>query len=96
MSVDLLPAFTCQFTKTSDGVSIFVRTKPDPGKPSLLLLDGFPQTHVEYHRIIVSLLLLFVTVLLDLRGYGQSAIVTSTNGSGYSKRLMANDYISVM
>ncbi|KAG4264864.1 hypothetical protein FPRO03_00148 [Fusarium proliferatum] len=96
MTSDLFPGFTRQFIETSDGVSIFVRTKIDPGKPPLLLLHGFPQTHVEYHRVIPSLLPHFSIILLDLRGYGQSATVPSTNGSGYSKRLMANDCISVM
>ncbi|KAF4946512.1 hypothetical protein FGADI_11150 [Fusarium gaditjirri] len=96
MASDLLPGFTNQFIKTSDGVSIFTRTKIDSGKPPLLLLHGFPQTHVEFHRIIPSLLPHFSIVLVDLRGYGQSAIVPSTNGSGYSKRLMANDCIFVM
>ncbi|KAF5707965.1 haloacetate dehalogenase H-1 [Fusarium mundagurra] len=96
MASDLLPDFTRQFIETSDGVSIFVRTKIDSGKPPLLLLHGFPQTHVEYHRIIPSLLPHFSIILLDLRGYGQSATVPSTSGSGYSKRLMANDCVSVM
>ncbi|CZR32583.1 uncharacterized protein FPRO_01987 [Fusarium proliferatum ET1] len=96
MAPDLLPGFTRQFIKNSDGVSIFVRTKIDSTKPPLLLLHGFPQTHVEYHRVIPSLLPHFSIILLDLRGYGESATVPSTNGSGYSKRLMANDCISVM
>ncbi|KAF5686308.1 haloacetate dehalogenase H-1 [Fusarium circinatum] len=96
MPHDLLPGFTHQFVKTSDGVSIFVRATIYPGKPPLLLLHGFPQTHVEYHRIIPSLLPHFSIILLDLRGYGLSTIVPSNNGSGYSKRLMANDCISVM
>ncbi|KAG4293560.1 hypothetical protein FPRO06_00145 [Fusarium proliferatum] len=96
MAYEPFPGFTSQFIETSDGVSIFVRTKIDPGKPPLLLLHGFPQTHVEYHRIVPSLLPHFSIILLDLRGYGQSATVPSTSGSGYSKRLMANDCISVM
>ncbi|KAG5744248.1 hypothetical protein H9Q70_013049 [Fusarium xylarioides] len=96
MASDLLPGFTREFIETSDGISIFVRTKIDSEKPALLLLHGFPQTHLEYHRIIPSLLPHFSIVLLDLRGYGQSATVPSTNGSGYSKRLMANDCIYAM
>ncbi|RYC81936.1 hypothetical protein BFJ63_vAg15164 [Fusarium oxysporum f. sp. narcissi] len=96
MASDLLPGFTRQSIETSDGVSIFVRTKIDSGKPPLFLLHGFPQTHVEFHRMVPSLLPHFSIILLDLRGYGQSAIVPSTNGSGYSKRLMAQDCISVM
>ncbi|KAF5633837.1 haloacetate dehalogenase H-1 [Fusarium tjaetaba] len=96
MATDMLRGFTRQFIETADGVSIFVRTKIDSGKPPLLLLHGFPQTHVEYHHIVHPLVPHFSVILLDLRGYGQSATVPSTNGSGYSKRLMANDCISVM
>ncbi|KAJ3534568.1 hypothetical protein NM208_g3179 [Fusarium decemcellulare] len=95
MAPDLLPGFTRQFIKTPEA-SIFVRTKVDPNKPPLLLLHGFPQTHVEFHPIIPSLLPHFSIVLLDLRGYGASSTVPSTNGSGYSKRLMAQDCVSVM
>ncbi|TPX13343.1 uncharacterized protein E0L32_006316 [Thyridium curvatum] len=78
------------------GGSIFVRAKTDADKPPLLLIHGYPQTHVEWHPIIPALLPHFSVVLIDLRGYGQSSIVPSTNGSGYSKRLMAEDCIAVM
>ncbi|UPL02298.1 hypothetical protein LCI18_013232 [Fusarium solani-melongenae] len=96
MAPDLFPGFTRQFIQTPDGASIFVRAKIDSGKPPLLLLHGFPQTHAEFHPIIPSLLPHFSIVLIDLRGYGASSVVPSTNGSGYSKRLMAQDCASVM
>lgn len=80
--------------------SIFVRVSQTEGKdtkPPLLLLHGFPQTHVKFHKITPFLLPYFTIVLLDLRGYGASSSVPhSSNGSGYSKRLMGQDCISVM
>lgn len=96
MGTDFFPGFTRQFIEPQPGVSIFVRTLLHEDKPPLLLLHGFPQTHVEFHRIVPSLSPHFSIVLLDLRGYGESSVVPSQNGSGYSKRLMAEDCIFVM
>ncbi|KAH7175372.1 Alpha/Beta hydrolase protein [Dactylonectria macrodidyma] len=96
MATDLFPGFTRQFITTSDDVSIFVRAKLEANKPPLLLLHGLPQTHAEFHPIIPSLLPHYSIVLMDLRGYGASSAVSSTNGFGYSKRLMAQDCVFVM
>ena len=98
MSSDLFPGFSSQFITTSLDARIFVRVSPLKNtKPPLLLLHGFPQTHVEFHKITPFLLPYFTIVLLDLRGYGASFPVPhSFNGSGYSKRLMGQDCISVM
>ncbi|ODM16328.1 hypothetical protein SI65_08328 [Aspergillus cristatus] len=52
---------------------------------------------MEFHKITPFLLPHFTIVLLDLRGYGASSSVPhSSNGSGYSKRLMGQDCISVI
>ncbi|KAI1465552.1 Alpha/Beta hydrolase protein [Daldinia caldariorum] len=96
MGSDLFPGFTQQYINTSQGVSIFVRTLIDQTKPPLLLLHGFPQTHVEFHKIVPYLRPHFSVVLTDLRGYGASSVVPSANGSAYSKRLMAQDCVQVM
>lgn len=98
MSSDLFPGFSSQFITTSLGARIFVRvSEPKGTKPPLLLLHGFPQTHIEFHKITPFLLPHFTIILLDLRGYGASSSVPhSSNGSGYSKRLMGQDCISVM
>ncbi len=100
MPTDYFPNFSSQYITTSLGARLFVRTsapKSPTSKPPLLLLHGFPQTHIEFHRIAPSLLPHFTLILLDLRGYGASSpVLSSTNGSGYTKRLMGQDCLSVM
>lgn len=41
--------------------------------PPLLLLHGYPQTHVMWHKIAPDLARRFTVVAADLRGYGDSA-----------------------
>jgi haloacetate dehalogenase len=64
--------------------------------PPLLLLHGFPQTHVEWHRIAPGLAERFTVVAMDSRGYGQSSAPPSHKGEAYAKREMARDAIAVM
>ena len=42
-------------------------------KPALLLLHGFPQSHVMWHRVAALLAKDYFLVLPDLRGYGDSS-----------------------
>ncbi|MEO7887526.1 MAG: alpha/beta hydrolase [Polaromonas sp.] len=63
----------------------------------LLLLHGHPQTHVMWHRVATDLAGSFTVVMMDLRGYGDSARVASgANHEAYSKRAMALDAVAVM
>lgn len=65
--------------------------------PPLLLLHGYPQTHVEWHKIGLQLAQRFTVVLTDLRGYGDSSKPAGgENHANYSKRAMALDQIEVM
>ncbi|MFC7327012.1 alpha/beta fold hydrolase [Marinactinospora rubrisoli] len=65
--------------------------------PPLLLLHGFPQTHVMWHRVAPALSEDFTVVLSDLRGYGASSRPPATAGhQPYSKRAMARDQVEVM
>jgi haloacetate dehalogenase len=65
--------------------------------PPLLLLHGYPQTHVMWHKIAPALAERFTVVLTDLRGYGDSAKPPGgDNHEAYSKRAMARDQIEVM
>ncbi len=65
--------------------------------PPLLLLHGYPQTHVAWHRIAPALAQHFTVVAPDLRGYGDS---TGPAGDAqhlhYSKRTMAADNLALM
>ncbi len=63
----------------------------------LLLLHGHPQTHVMWHAVAAELARTFTIVMMDLRGYGDSARVGSDAGhQPYSKRAMALDAVAVM
>jgi haloacetate dehalogenase len=65
--------------------------------PPLLLLHGYPQSHLEWVRIAPMLAEHFTVIATDLRGYGDSAKpADGENHSGYSKREMARDQIEVM
>ncbi len=90
---DLFPGFATHWIATRAG-RFFVRAKG--GGPPVLLLHGYPQTHVEWHKIAPQLAERFTVVLMDLRGYGWSGAPRSENGALYTKRLMAQDAIAVM
>ena len=79
----------------SGETSIFVRRRG--AGPPLLLLHGFPQTHLMWHRVAPLLAQQFTVVCADLRGYGQSGCPASTHDhEPYSKRAMARDMVAVM
>lgn len=67
------------------------------GKPPLLLLHGYPQTHVMWYKVAPCLVERFHVICPDLRGYGDSAKPPSTTDHfPYSKRAMAQDMVEVM
>ena len=79
------------------GSQIHARTGGNWAKPALLLLHGFPQTHVMWHRVARQLAQDFFLVIPDLRGYGDSSHAPGLpDHSNYSKRAMAQDMVDVM
>ncbi|MFC5519955.1 alpha/beta fold hydrolase [Polaromonas jejuensis] len=69
----------------------------EPLRPALLLLHGFPQSHVMWHRVAQRLAPHYFLVMPDLRGYGDSSKTPGLpDHSNYSKRNMAQDMIGVM
>jgi haloacetate dehalogenase len=67
------------------------------GRPALLLLHGFPQTHAMWHRVAPQLAHRFALVLPDLRGYGDSDKPASDPAhAAYSKRTMAAENVALM
>jgi haloacetate dehalogenase len=80
---------------TTTGAEINLRRAGEG--PPLLLLHGYPQTHVMWHKIAPALAERFTVVLTDLRGYGDSAKPPGgDNHEAYSKRAMAQDQVEVM
>ena len=65
--------------------------------PPVLLLHGFPQTHVMWHRVAPALARTRTVVAADLRGYGDSAKPPpGEDHAGYSFRAMAADQHALM
>jgi len=65
--------------------------------PPLLLLQGWPQTHLEWRHVAPVLAQHFTVVATDLRGYGDSSKPPAGEShAGYSKRAMAQDQVEVM
>jgi haloacetate dehalogenase len=66
------------------------------GSP-LLLLHGFPETHLCWRRIAPRLARTHRVIAPDLRGYGASrAPAGGPRGEGYSKREMASELVELM
>jgi haloacetate dehalogenase len=75
--------------------TIFLR-RSGTGSP-LLLLHGFPQTHLMWRHVAPLLARKFTVICADMRGYGRSGCASSTpDHAPYSKRAMARDMIVVM
>lgn len=65
--------------------------------PPLLLLHGFPQTHLAWRHVAPSLAANLTCVVPDLRGYGSSSIPPADDAhQSYSKRVMAADCVQLM
>jgi haloacetate dehalogenase len=65
--------------------------------PPLLLLHGYPQTHVAWHRVVPELSKHFTLVAPDLRGYGDSTGPGRDDAHGnHSKRTLAGDMLALM
>ncbi len=65
--------------------------------PPVLLLHGFPQTHVMWHRVAPELARSHTVVAPDLRGYGDSSKPPSGDRhEAYSFRAMSADQSALM
>ena len=65
--------------------------------PPVLLLHGYPQSHVAWHLVAPELAKDYTVVAADLRGYGDSSKPPDgKDHAGYSKRAMAQDQVEVM
>lgn len=65
--------------------------------PAVLLLHGFPQTHLMWRHVAPLLARRFTVICPDLRGYGRSGCPPSApDHAPYAKRAMAKDMVSVM
>ena len=90
----MLEGFTQQSVRTSGPT---INTLVAGSGPPLLMLHGYPQSHIEWRFIAPRLAEHYTVVLTDLRGYGDSEKPPSTpDHRPYSKRVMAQDQVEVM
>ncbi|NOJ40793.1 alpha/beta fold hydrolase [Bradyrhizobium australiense] len=65
--------------------------------PPVLLLHGFPETHLMWRDVAPRLAETYTVVCADLRGYGRSGCPESTpDHAPYSKRALAADMLALM
>src|SRR5262245_8280587 len=90
----LFPGFKTRSIKTS-GSSIHLVHGGEG--PPVLMLHGYPETHVMWHKVAPALARDYTVVCPDLRGYGDSAKPRGVPGhANYAKRAMAQDMVDVM
>jgi haloacetate dehalogenase len=96
LTIDGFQAGLISTQHASDG-EILISYQMGGSGPPLLLLHGFPQTKMIWHRVAPALAKHFTVIASDLRGYGASSKPPGlTDHSNYSKRAMANDQAQLM
>jgi haloacetate dehalogenase len=86
-----------QIDVSSPGGDVSLRVRHGGAGPPLLLLHGYPETHMMWAEVAGDLAKTFTVVAPDLRGYGHStAPADSPDHETYSKRAMARDAIALM
>jgi haloacetate dehalogenase len=86
--------FTAVDVETPRGA---VRARMGGSGPPLLLLHGFPETHLMWHRVVPALAETFTVICADIRGYGASGKPPSApDHQPYAKSTMALDMVRLM
>lgn len=62
----------------------------------IVLLHGFPQTHLMWRHVAHTLAERYLVIVPDLRGYGASDKPEETSPDTYSKRTMARDIVNIV
>jgi hypothetical protein len=84
-------------TETIEANGVSINVCRGGAGPPVLLLHGYPQTHVMWHRVAPVLAEHFTVLCPDLRGYGDSdKPLGGRDHAAYSKRTMAQDQLEVM
>ncbi|GAB2664814.1 alpha/beta fold hydrolase [Nocardia goodfellowii] len=88
-----IPGFDYQRVEVADGVALNVAVGGS-GAP-IVLLHGFPQTHLCWRHVAADLAADHTVICPDLRGYGASDKPVDLDGNAYSKRTMAADIVAL-
>jgi pimeloyl-ACP methyl ester carboxylesterase len=89
----VIPGFDYQRVTVADDVELHVAVGGS-GSP-IVLLHGFPQTHLMWRHVAAELAAGHTVICPDLRGYGASDKPVETDGAVYSKRTMAADVVAL-
>jgi haloacetate dehalogenase len=88
-----IPGFAYDRLAGAGGVAINVAHAGQG--PPVVLLHGFPQTHLMWSAVARDLSRDHSVIALDLRGYGDSGKPDTATPDTYSKRTMAADVVEV-
>jgi pimeloyl-ACP methyl ester carboxylesterase len=88
-----IPGFDYQRVQVADGVSLSAAVGGSGS--AIVLLHGFPQTHLIWRHVAADLATDHTVICPDLRGYGASDKPAETDGTAYSKRTMAADIVAL-
>jgi haloacetate dehalogenase len=83
--------------RTIETREVAIHARVGGAGPPLLLLHGYPQTHVMWRKLAPELARRFTVVAPDLRGYGDSGTPPAdAEHRAYSKRAMGEDMAELM
>ncbi|MBB4686178.1 alpha/beta fold hydrolase [Amycolatopsis jiangsuensis] len=85
--------FDYQRVPVADDVSLSVAVAGSG--PPVVLLHGFPQTHLMWRHVAADLAADHTVLCPDLRGYGASDKPADPDGQAYAKRVMAADVVAL-
>jgi haloacetate dehalogenase len=88
-----IPDFSYMRVPVADGVALNVAVGGS-GSP-VVLLHGFPQTHLMWRHVAVALSDDHTVICPDLRGYGDSDKPAGEGPDTYAKRTMASDIVAL-
>lgn len=88
-----LPGFDYRRIDVGDGVELAVAIAGSG--PPIVLLHGFPQTHLMWRHVAADLAKDHTVICPDLRGYGDSDKPQELSEDTYSKRTMAGDIVAI-
>ncbi|GAA0653393.1 alpha/beta hydrolase [Streptomyces malaysiensis subsp. malaysiensis] len=90
----VIPGFDYRRVPVADGVSLNAAVAGS-GSP-LVLLHGFPQTHLMWRHVAADLAADHTVICPDLRGYGASdKPAADADPAAYAKRTMAADIVAL-
>ncbi|MEU5526279.1 alpha/beta hydrolase [Micromonospora chersina] len=89
----MINGFAQHRVTVADGVALHAAVGGS-GSP-VVLLHGFPQTHLMWRHVAADLAADHTVICPDLRGYGDSDKPADTDGTAYAKRTMAADVVAL-